>query len=309
MSTTIMEDITHASLAASMDKRRRIGAHDSQETIEYLYRLQFYEPDIMLKGLLKVIGIERTIVSGFIEDYISGYYEPSPRSDVVEVWEEGPLKEYVKDMYSLYCDFRNMVTNRFLKLSNSAAAKNQWAKSQQGLVSDVGDNENNYYLSVIRAVDKFDPSKGTLAGYVQLWLNNATGSDFSMYLGEAFPLTRSVRLQIFKGQLNVNNKSYPMENAQTIPQTETRHLAEESHSYVEMLSRVQEDSRCRLAMFLSGFDYLITSDRAAQLFQLQKQKHIIIPSGWSLPDYDLEEMPVLSPAKRSPRTTKDKTYD
>lgn len=307
-STSMVDDIIHVCLAASMDKRRKVGAHKSEETVDYLYKLLYTDPDTKLNGLLKVLGIERTVISAFIEDYLNNYYEPS-RSGTMSQWEDICLSEYTKDMYQQYCDFKNMVTNRFLKLSNSQAAKNQWIKSQQGLVSDVSDHENNFYLSVIRAVDKFYPNKGTLASYVMLWLNNAAGSSYSMYLGEAFTLTRSVRLRIHKGELAVNNKSYDIESAVTIPLEETPDIAEDTKEYLALIAKVQTNPQCSLAMFLGGYDLIVTPEMHSKILQLQSEGRLTVPNNWKPTEYDLEDLPVIAKAKRSPRTNKEVNND
>ena len=307
ISTTIIEDIAQSSLAASMDRRRKIGAKSTESTVDILYKSQFQPPLEMLRNVLRDLGIERTIISVFIEEYISGSYVPARRrGNLEEYWENEPLLEYTKDMYALYCDFRNKVTQRFQKLSNSAADKNKWGKDQQGLHSDVGDHRHNFFLAVVRAVDKFYPNKGTLASYVITWLKNAAGSQFTLYQGEAFGLSRSVRHSIHLGDMDLNNKSFDIDTAIDIP-TEQLSAAEvmDERTYVEYVANVQKEPKASMAFLFNNSPLIITREILHEIGTLSQEKKIVLPDNWKPLEHVIDDLVPLNMPVRSPRSRKE----
>lgn len=206
-------------------------------------------------------------------------------------------------MYAVYNAFRERICNRFLKLSNSQAAKNKWQKERFGLPSEQSDNENNYFLSVIRAIDKLYPSKGTLANYVMQWLANSAGSSFTIYTGEAFNLSRPVRKEIHEGRLQVNNKGYDLEKANDIAAPEEHSLnAEDTSLLTEVMSQVQHLPEISLALLLHNFpvipDVALTKDLHRHMMEVEGLHNVF---DYVVPFPDVEDLPVILPLSRSSR--------
>jgi len=297
LQTQLTDDLLYLILASSVDQRRKISAFDSSISFDYCYRLMFLSPDTVLVGLLRGIGVERTVFSELIRDYLNGSYRPHTIGIETMDLGYGPrqLEAYTSDFYDLYLKFRTMVTDRFKKLSMSQAAKNKWLRDQFGLTSDLADNEQNFYLAVIRAVDKFYPEHGTIANYVILWLQNAAGSSYTLYTGEAFNLTRPVRKQIHDGTVAVNNKAYSLDRAVSIEDGPSPALQRvEDSSYLAMVASLQQTPSFALVFLLTGYPLIESTELNAQLA-------VMFGDDVKLPKVNLSDLPPISLPTRASR--------
>jgi hypothetical protein len=297
ITSKITDDIIYGLIFTSLDKRRKIAKLDPQETLQYSYHLMFLDRADRLHHLTKSIGVERGIFSDYVEDYLQGYYDPiSVKSDTL--FERETISNWIKDFYAEYFSFRNMVVMRFQKLSDSQAAKNKYNKDKQGLHSDSGDNNNNYLLSVFKAIDKFNPGKGTLASYVMNWLKNAAGSEYTTYTGESFTLSRSVRRLIFEGKLNVNNKSSTLDEVVEIPDNTSLTNKEEENQYLYLIGKLMRHPHARLAFLFSGF-FLFPSKTLVN--NIKTSDSVVIPKEWKIIETDLIDVPTIKDLQRAKR--------
>lgn len=301
--TTFTLDLLFTILTSTSDQRRKISILAPDKCLKKAYELLYQKPEIILKTIIFDMGVERWVIDKFVDNYLSGLYLPK-QIEISEdyYFSQAALFRHVKDSFAIYNQFRERLSLRFLKLSNSQAARNQYQKNQFGLTSDKGDNENNYFLSVLRALDKLYPSKGTLANYVMLWLSNSAGSSFTLYTGEAFNLARPVRKAIHDGLITVNNKSHDLETAVNIPiQEENFSLKEENSSLLEVFGSVQSIPISSLTWLLHGFKPVPTPDLIEQVTRhLQEFEGIETPDFY-IPNPDPDELPTILPLGRAPR--------
>lgn len=298
--TEITLDLLMVIIASTADHRRKLTVLESADCLDYSYRLLFHSPDVVLRATLNVLGTERTVLQWFVHNYLEDNYIPKSWGAMDQSqpsFQDAQLREYTQEFYDLYCDFRKKVANRYIKLAFSQAAKNQWARSQFGLISDLKDNEQNYFLAALRGVDKFYPGNGTLAGYIMPWLKNAAGSQYTMYVGEAFNLSRPVRKAVHDGTISVNNKSVGIEAAEYVPIEDTLYDETAEKPIVTRLSLVQQTSYMSLVFALNQFPVFFTDDMLRKALTQADN----LPSNWTPPKVELDDIPVVKPLSRSSR--------
>lgn len=293
--TAFILDICFLLIQSTTDKRRKISIYEADKCLVESFSLIFQPPEKALRTIIFDMGIERWVISNLVQNYLQGEY--CPKLSRNSEFSEDQLHRHVNDMYAYYLSFRDDVCRRFMKLSNSQAAKNKWQKEQFGLISDLGDNENNYFLSVLRAIDKLYPTRGTLANYVNLWLGNAAGSNFTLYLGEAFNLSRPVRQMVHEGQLHVNNKSYGLEKAEHVPIEE--HIADRDSrlNIVDIMEKVQRIPEVSLIYNLYDLPKYSAALNLQINIKLQEEGYPPI----TLPVPDVYDLPDIKPLARSSR--------
>lgn len=305
--TTFALDLLFTIITSTADQRRRISIYKSEPCLEIAYGLLSKSPENIMKTVIFDMGVERWVITSFLNNFLNGAYRPKQIVNTDDYYfSQEALMRHVRDMYAVYIAFRARVCERFVRLANSQAAKNHWQKNQFGLVSDKQDNEQNYSLSTIRAVDKLYPSEGggTLAGYVLLWMANSPGSTFTQYNGEAFNLARPVRKEIQAGKLHVNNKAYDLDGAMNIPAPEENSVtAEDMATVSEVITAAQHLPQLSLSMLLHGFKQMPTpqlirelSDHMHNVENMQNYETYL-----NLPMPDMNDLPVILPLSRSSR--------
>lgn len=308
--TTFAYDVLFTILTSTADQRRRISIHDSKECLEMSYGLLTKSPETIMKQVIFSMGVERWVIASFVNRYLAGLYRPRRiQVDAPYYFSQDALVRHVRSMYEVYSAFRVRICERFIKLSDSQAAKNHWQKEQFGLTSDLADNKQNYFLSVARAIDKLYPHEGggTLGKYVIQWLANSAGSTFTTYTGEAFTLSRPVRKEIHDGKLHINNKAYSLDGAENIPAPEENAVAVEDNSMLaKVLAAAQGNPQLSLTLLLHGFKPIPTLELRADL-----QRHMLMVEGFSqgeseslinsIPAPDMDDLPTILPLSRSSR--------
>ncbi len=300
--TTFCLDLLFTLMTSTADQRRKISILDSDKCLVTSYNLLFKSPETIIRTVIFDMGVERWVISNFINQYLDGSYTPKQIATNVDYYySPEACRRHVEDMYAVYNTFRSRVCERFRKLSNSQAAKNKWQKEQFGLTSDQGDNEHNYFLSVIRAIDKLHPNKGTLAEYVMQWLANSAGSSFTIYTGEAFNLSRPVRKEIHEGKLNVNNKGYDLENAVNIPAPEEITInAEDTTMIADVMGTIQHLDKVSFMMLLHGFPATPTPKLVEDISRHMRDEGINYED-YPIKTPDFDDVPPILPLSRSSR--------
>lgn len=211
-------DLCLSLLSASMDKRRKVSIHDSVTCRGILFYTSVYSSGSDILATLQKIGVERNLIVDPMLDALAQNALPAkmlPNSPFTEA----ALLRHLKQSIEPYLLFRRQVSSRYVKLADSLGKKNAWLKGERGLVSESQEHVNNYMLSVFRAIDKFYPHRGTLASYVTSWMNNAAGSTFNVFIGEAYVVPRSHRRSLAEdGNAGYGNFSLPLEDAAVVPE-------------------------------------------------------------------------------------------
>lgn len=209
-------DLCLSLLSASMDKRRKVSIHSSDVCRGILFHTAVYDSGAEILTTLQKIGVERNLIVDPMLDALAQNVLPA-RLLPGSPFSEEALLRHLRQGIEPYMLFRQQVSQRYVKLADSLGKKNAWVKGERGLVSDSEEHVNNYMLSVFRAIDKFYPHRGTLASYVTSWMNNAAGSTYSVFIGEAYVVPRSHRRSLVdEGAPSYGNFSLPLEEAASI---------------------------------------------------------------------------------------------
>lgn len=132
------------------------------------------------------------------------------------------LHRHIYLYVSMYDQFRQDVVNRYSALTAFSARRNFYAKNQFGLSADEEEHYHVFVLSLMRAIDKFVPWRGTLASYILAWFENAKGaSQFMVYSDEVFGLTRAIRKQVHEGGTDIRNRVIPLSDRENSIPDET----------------------------------------------------------------------------------------
>lgn len=304
--TTITDDMIHGLIFASMDKRRKTSPRDTEQVLKFCFNLLKVARPYRMRELIYTLGIDRGIFSQYAESYLSGSYVPLGVLNEKDYFiEDQQLTRWLLDYYRQYFTFRNMVANRYVNLVRSEARKNKFSKDNFGMVAEGTDHDHNYMLSLFKAIDKFYPGKGTLTKYVQNWLQNAPGSTFTVYVGESFQLSRTVRRQIHIGDLNLTNKSSEIDET-VIGIADTALLPDQTgneRDTLQVLRHVMGHPSATLAFVISGFALEATPEILDRVTQHSKTGLVVIPKGWVPPLIELSSIPELKLPVRARRQT------
>lgn len=128
--------------------------------------------------------------------------------------------KHIAHFIRLYDTFRKDVADRFQALTQFSAKRNYYAKAKYGLYSAELEHQHVFVLSLLRAIDKFVPWRGTLASYILVWFENAKGaSQYLIFDDEVFGLTRGIRRQVHNGDVEIRNKVIPLSDREnSIPE-------------------------------------------------------------------------------------------
>lgn len=206
-------EIASSCMALSTSAKRKISAHSSQELLEWLFNEILscvVDPSADKKHALVTELLERGVERNILYDYalrvrVIGVKSNNPKIDGRKI-----IKH--TDIYlNLYEEFRMDLVRRYTAFTETSAKRNNAIKSKGGLLSSEGDQVNVYTISMLRAIDKFVPYKGTLTSYIQQWFLNAEGaSSYMSYTDEAYSMPRQARKQVQEGALHNRNRVVPM---------------------------------------------------------------------------------------------------
>lgn len=206
-------EIASSCMALSTSAKRKISAHSSQELLEWLFNEILscaVDPSPDKKHNLITELLERGVERNILYDY-------ALRVRVVGIKLDNPKidgRKIVKhtDIYlSMYEEFRMDLVYRYTAFTEVSAKRNNAIKSKGGLLSSEGDQVSVYSISMLRAIDKFVPYKGTLTSYIQQWFMNAEGaSSYMTYTDEAYSMPRQARKQVQEGVIHNRNRVVPI---------------------------------------------------------------------------------------------------
>lgn len=199
-------------MALSTSAKRKISAQSSADfmlwafnTMTALEAENTPENRQAVATNLLELGVERNIIHDYAHRVRTiGIVSKNPNVDV------GKLRKHTAFYLDLYERFRHDVVYRYYVLTHTAAMKNSVVKEQHGMLSSPEDQKNVFMLSLMRAIDKFVPYRGTLAPYILQWFKHAEGgSSYMVYTDEAYSIPRAVRKEIHEGDSALRNRVVP----------------------------------------------------------------------------------------------------
>lgn len=273
-------DLCMSLISASMDKRRKVSIFSSEDCRAVLMHTLMFQENKDILGVLQRIGVERNLIADPLLDALSMGTLPGRLLDSSPFSEE-TLVRHAQQAMPYYLEFRSQVSKRYIKLAASLGAKNAWVKNQSGLVSESNEHTNNYMLSVFRAIDKFYPHRGTLASYVTSWMNNASGSIYSVYMGEAYVVPRSHRRSLAESgqESNFGNFALPLEEAEDV---EHDHSEAESSDSIRLFEALYHTPILFPAMLELEFPPVLLGDDIYKLMTSSNVVHVPVDIGQHL---------------------------
>lgn len=248
-------EILLSCMSLSTSAKRRISKHRSSEFLLWSFNAMVQlvdEPTPDNKLLLITEMLEMGVERNIFYDYASrvrliGIESDNHKIDVKKVMRQ---TDYYLTMYE---EFRHNLVYRYLKFTQSAAFRNQMIKENAGLISSHQDQTNVYILSLMRAIDKFVPYKGTLTNYIQEWFIHASGgSSYNVYGDEAYSLPRSARRDVKDGARDNRNKVIPIEESKHVEESNVSMPSIDPHALYS-ISQL-ENAHILFMMFDLSFD-------------------------------------------------------
>ena len=216
----------------SKSQRRKLSGFDKPQFLTQC--LEFCTSvDVLTKAALwKRMGLERSLVLYLLQNWLAS---PSHYTGDNLYRDRG----HVLFWYNAAVEFRSQIAEKYLRHAMREAQKYYASQSQgSGDRLDPDDLMQNYTLAVMRAIDKLDPTKGTLTSYVNHWMRDAsTNSKFRYESGVAFNLNSAQRRATASGD-GISNYSLSSE-VDPVHEDDTDEKLEQAGvvKYVRELSR------------------------------------------------------------------------
>lgn len=165
--------------------------------------------------------------------------------------------------YKKALEFRNQIQEKYMRLA--AVTANGYYRSCPERF-DLNDMAQNFQTAVLKAINKFDPSKGTLSICVQGWLRSAQSpsSNFTHEYGIAYSVPPSVKRSLAKGgashPVNISS-SMELKEVQSLDSGSTPEDHAERESDVLRVRRIAKTADpLGLARLRLGIGELLSSD-------------------------------------------------
>lgn len=187
-------------IAALAQNRRKVSPMDRDVALKGFFYATLADSSEPLKTVFLATQVEPSVLFGFLE---------------LDPFDEDlfPLRRHINQLMFELAKFKALVVQRYEHLIRKQAGALVWAKKANGLLIDPDDTDQNFYMAIFRAMDKYDPNSGTFTSYVSNWLKNAWNSGFAMAIGESFSISRSERSKIREGSSYTNNHAASLDDA------------------------------------------------------------------------------------------------
>ena len=97
--------------------------------------------------------------------------------------------------------FRNMIVEKYIRLARVEANK---AHAGTGLQVSKDDLTRDLILSIFKAINKYDPQKGTLTSYIKWWFMDAKTNQSHHEEGVAYVIPSQSRAKLLEqGVINI----------------------------------------------------------------------------------------------------------
>lgn len=158
--------------------------------------------------------------------------------------------KHIELQLQLYDTFRQDVVDRFKSLTEFSAKRNYHSKNTAGLAAEESEHYHVFVLSLMRAIDKFVPWRGTLASYILAWFENAKGaSQYMVYDDEVFGLTRAIRKQVHDGKADIRNKVIPLSDRENAIPDESLEIS------IDLIMRMAKLPNATLLFYANAIPY------------------------------------------------------
>ena len=212
-----------------VNNRRKISNLSQQNLVDALYTIIIAADNNVKLKILQSIRLERSIYFAILssfekisETYFKAFYGllNSPSAENKAICEQAieQIDNYFGKKTSLplfytfrrskywhesASTFKGMVVEKFVKLAYNESKK---AASNTRLDIDSNDIFKNYVLSISKAIDKYDPDKGTLTQYIKWWFMDAgLSSNNSHEYGVAYKVPTQIRKALLSSNRGFTN--------------------------------------------------------------------------------------------------------
>ena len=145
-----------------------------------------------------------------------------------------PLINNLEQLLALSLDFRSQIAIKYYKFIWKLV--NKTAKSTPRYL-DKDDLMQNYIAACLKALDRYDSTKGALTSYIRFWiLNNDQSAEESPEYGIAYDIPSTQRLDSVQGKakgendVQIDNFSTPLDDILTDDKLASDNLSSELHS-------------------------------------------------------------------------------
>jgi hypothetical protein len=200
---------------------------DTLEPYEALYA-KYLRGDTNHDDLVKLAGYERA--SGCSREHLY------------------PLLRNLRSLLELSTTFRTQVIGKYYKFIYTLVRR---AAKGTSRYIDTDDMMQNYITAALKALDRYDSTKGALTSYIRFWiLNNDQSAEESPEYGVAYEVPATIRLESVKnGEDSVlDNFSVPIDDILGNESLESENLSNEQYS-PDRISESKDEYR--LILFLS----------------------------------------------------------
>ena len=229
--------VAHLLVVITKNKKRKISSIDRERAISNLCNYLACTDPAQKLAYLRATKIERSFIHVFIRKFLMEYrhyvdmywqsfLEPSvPKKRDIR----SRLRVLTRDIGADSC------STLFHTLPNSTEPLGQFYKYREGVVSnyvrlvykqakayctvhrgrnyDFNDVSQNFFQALLRAIDKYDSSKGALTSYMDFWILNAkTGAVASHEYGIAFTMSQEQRKRVAQSKSNQENFSVSLDS-------------------------------------------------------------------------------------------------
>lgn len=213
--------VVHLLANITRNRKRKLSALPREDAITMLANALILDDPQEQLSLLEIAKIERGFICNFLVNFLNATSEyarhyqtwvtakrkierniADQKMAVIErhcgckradlYWVVPTCRDYL----DLAFEFRNQIVNQYIRHSFNHAQSFAKMKGENFHVKDV---HQNLLTACIRAIDKYDASKGALTSYINFWLLNAQTSqnpEFGHEYGIAYTIPQLKRQQL-----------------------------------------------------------------------------------------------------------------
>jgi DNA-directed RNA polymerase specialized sigma subunit len=182
----------------------------------------------------------------------------------------GAALNWSKAYYREYIKFRNMIMEKYVRFAWNQSQK---SKFETNLVVDYEELHINYMLAVVKAIDRYDPTRGPLTACVRGWIQEAkTNPKFNHVYGQSYEMNQEKRNLII-AENKQNSFSDQLENNLEVQDTKDLESAlaidQERSELYDFLVKTKGTKIARLSY---GIPYSLSDEEKQSLLSLQEIK-------------------------------------
>lgn len=229
------------------DHRRRVTSLEKPHLLDLILRfLASKSPEMRMK-FVRRMNLERNILafainlwSKSVEDYRIWEYNIMTKDHPFVIDDErkilaiennfkvsrnkiSPIYAWTSNYSSAYFRYKRYILEKYYRFSYKEAVN---SSKNTELLIDTDELFDNLLLAADRAIDRYNPEKGTLTSYIQQWFMNAkTNPDFNHQYGSSYSMSNSTRKNVSKqynsGLRGDHNFSVSLDEASNVVEDHT----------------------------------------------------------------------------------------